>query len=148
MSSGSARWQAASWRGRDRVGGPRGDSAPEINRILTEHYEIRWRAGFDDGFEAGRASVKLALEHETRVKAREEQERARFHERDDYGQLVVVSRGKDLTYRWCGDGDLSVGNRVLVPGNWLHPTPEICTVTAIGSSFEGDIQSVIGRVAE
>jgi flagellar biosynthesis/type III secretory pathway protein FliH len=49
--------------------GPRDDSAPEINKILTEHYQIQWRSGFDDGFEAGRASVKLALEHEARLKA-------------------------------------------------------------------------------
>jgi hypothetical protein len=123
------------------------DQSSEADVALAEAYDERWQQGFDDGFESGRKSVRLQAEYERRRQALEEEERARFRERDGRGQLVMVERGKALTYRWTGDGDLRVGDRVLVPGNWLHPNAEVCTVVAIGSSFNGDIQEVIRRAS-
>jgi hypothetical protein len=134
--------------GRAQAGG-RGDGhTNETDSALAEDREKRWLKGFDAGFESGRASVRLHTENERRRRQLEDEERARFRDRDGHGQLVVVDRGKALTYRWTGDGDLRVGDRVLVPGNWLHPKAEICTVTAIGSSFTGDLQDIIQRAAQ
>lgn len=132
-------------RGRSR--GP-GDEPTGATKALSESYDARWHQGFGDGFEGGRAAERRQIEYESRREEREKEEAARFRERDVRGQLVVVDRGKALTYRWTGDGDLRAGDLVLVPGNWLDPQARTCQVTAIGSSYEGEIHDIIRRVAD
>lgn len=48
----------------------------------------------------------------------------------------------------CGGGDLAIGTGCSYRVTGLHLVPEVCMVAAIGSSLEGDIQSIIRRVAD
>jgi hypothetical protein len=70
-------------------------------------------------------------------------------------QVVRVAIGGDsteLTYRWVGDSDLSVGDTVRVPPpDWASTTSEMRdrysqgVVTGIGSTYTGYMVSISRR---
>ena len=70
------------------------------------------------------------------------------------GQIVRVSIGgdpKELTYEWTGQGELAVGDVVIVPPPWWVDTPEKReryshgVVTGIGSNYKGHMVSINER---
>jgi hypothetical protein len=70
------------------------------------------------------------------------------------GQVVRVAIGgdaKELTYRWVGDGKLSVGDTVEVPPPEWADTPQNReryshgVVTGIGSDYTGYMVSIDRR---
>jgi hypothetical protein len=61
-------------------------------------------------------------------------------------QVVVIEGG--LTYHWDGEPPLEVGDRVLLPENWLSrartgPGPWEGTVAQLGSDYQGQTVSVL-----
>ena len=62
----------------------------------------------------------------------------------------VVSVGR-YAYRWRGQPALAVGDRVLLPENWLSrkkdgPGDWVGVVTELGTTYAGDLAFVVGRV--
>jgi hypothetical protein len=69
-------------------------------------------------------------------------------------QIVRVAIGgdsKELTYRWVGEGELVVGETVVVPPPWWADTTEKRerysrgVVTGIGSGYMGQMVSISQR---
>jgi len=68
----------------------------------------------------------------------------------DNGRQVVEVDG--YAYTWSGAEPLEVGDRVLLPGNWLSslksgPGPFSGTVSQIGTSYTGTLSQIIRREA-
>lgn len=49
-------------------------------------------------------------------------------------QFVTVGR---YAYRWTGTTRIKVGDRVLLPGNYVRPEPFEGVVTELGSDYDG-----------
>jgi hypothetical protein len=54
-------------------------------------------------------------------------------------------------YRWRGDSPLAVGERVLLPENWLSrfkdgPGPQQGVVTRLGATYRGELAFIVRRV--
>lgn len=121
--------------------------ADETDIAVRDAFLRGWGQGWTAGCESGRSSAKMDEEFRLAREQREADERARFRERDQFGQLVVVDNdtGKALTYRWVGEKDLEIGEMVVVPPNWLVQRSRICAVIAIGSSYDGELQNILRR---
>jgi hypothetical protein len=122
-----------------------GTHATDADRAVGAAYWKGWREGEASGKESGRWAVLEEQANERRRQEYEAAERARFRERDKRGQLVIVDNGKPLVYRWTGLDDLAIGDLVVVPPNWLIQHSRTCPVTALGSSYELDIQNILRR---
>jgi len=64
------------------------------------------------------------------------------------GEQIVVVDG--YSYRWRGN-PLAVGDRVMLPENWLSALkygsgPFPGTVTGIGSSYQGELAAVLRKL--
>jgi hypothetical protein len=71
------------------------------------------------------------------------------HQRQYPGDQIIEINGK-LGYRWSGDEPLSIGDRVVLPENWISQMKEgrgswVGTVTALGSDYDGDMSLVLRR---
>ena len=71
---------------------------------------------------------------------------------DQVVRIAVGGDSKELTYRWVGDGELSVGDAVRVPPpGWASDTSENReryshgVVTGIGSTYTGYMVSIDRR---
>lgn len=68
-----------------------------------------------------------------------------LRQRDDRNrQLVTVDGG--YTYHWAdphGQGDLQVGDIVLLPANQVTPEPHEAAITSIGSTYSGVTRAVL-----
>ncbi|MDX3003459.1 hypothetical protein PWY87_17360 [Kribbella solani] len=76
-------------------------------------------------------------------------EQLRIYEVDG-DQAVEVGR---YSYRWGGEPPLAVGDKVLLPENWLSalndgPGPQTGTVTALGTRFRGQLSRIVRRLNE
>ena len=65
------------------------------------------------------------------------------------GQQIVEVDG--YAYRWAGE-PLGVGDRVILPANWLSEVkhgkgPFPGTVTAIGSSYDGEMSAIVRKIS-
>lgn len=66
-------------------------------------------------------------------------------DRDDRGRQLVIVDGR-YTYHWAdphGNGDLAVGDTVLLPANQVQPTQHDGVVTALGSNYDGPTKAVL-----
>lgn len=59
-------------------------------------------------------------------------------------QLVTIGK---YAYAWKGDEPLKVGDRVLLPSNWLRTTPFEGVVTALGSTWNGEHATILKKLA-
>jgi hypothetical protein len=72
----------------------------------------------------------------------------------DTAQIVEVNLwgNRSYAYVWDGDGQLEIGDRVVVPGpTWRrNPTPvqSVGTVVQIGSKYPGPLEAVTERFTE
>ena len=124
--------------------------ATEQDRELAQAY----RQGHSDGFREGSAAAggvaKAQVEClERRVRELEQRldDAQRFYEVD--GDQAVEVDG--YAYRWRGDQPLEVGDRVLLPENWLSrlkhgPGPYPGVVTRLGATYRGELFLIVGRV--
>lgn len=97
------------------------------------------------GYESGRQAGRWEVEQEQRKEEQRIAAARDWRERDGQGrQLVQVGR---YTYAWAGAPDLAVGDEVRLPASWLSRDGWTGTVTAVGSSYRGDVVSIVGPVA-
>lgn len=64
------------------------------------------------------------------------------------GQAVQVDIGaaRPFSYEWHGQEPLKVGDRVLLPANWVRPDPFVGTVVEIGTEYTGELASVLEKL--
>jgi hypothetical protein len=120
---------------------------------------VAWREGYFAG--AAEAREQAAKDREFWVAEGRRQERAEAARQSAEAEReknfrTVTSRGEQVvvvdgyTYRWGGE-PLKVGDRVLLPANWLSEVkhgkgPFPGTVTAIGSSYDGEMSAIIRKI--
>lgn len=69
------------------------------------------------------------------------------------GNDQIVEVDGRYAYRWPGDPELKVGDRVLLPENWASvfkhgPGPFSGTVTALGTTYRGELSQIMRRLPE
>ncbi len=119
------------------------------DRELAEAYRRGREEGYEQGSELSSRSMKGQVEWlERRVRELEAllDEAKRYYELG--GDQVVEVDG--YAYRWRGEPALEVGDRVLLPENWLSRMKSGSgsfqgTVTKLGATFRGDLARIVGR---
>ncbi|MGH3326781.1 MAG: hypothetical protein ACRDPT_03110 [Streptomycetales bacterium] len=120
-------------------------------RELAKAYQRGNNEGLQRGREMGAATAEQNVERlERRVRELEQRldEAARFYDFD--GDQVVEVGG--YAYRWRGSMRLAVGDRVLVPENYISrmkhgPGPYEGVVTKLGATYRGELSFIVGRVS-
>lgn len=121
--------------------------------------DVAYREGYRAGATAEREYAERGRElsreswiaEGRRLEHLEARERESFRvATDDEEQIVVVDSG--YSYRWGGE-PLKIGDRVMLPANWLSeikngPGPFPGTVTAIGSSYQGELSAIVRKIAD
>lgn len=106
-----------------------------------------YREGLRTGRQWGADEAQLLRDRIDQLerKANKWKTRAKLRHEDHLGrQLVTVD--EKLGYAWAGSEPLAVGDKVRLPGNWVRPDGWVGEVTALGSTWEGDFVSILGRV--
>jgi hypothetical protein len=123
--------------------------ATQHDHELAQTYQRGYREGFDRGREIQSGGAKLQVEHlERRVRELEQllDDATRIYE---IGGDQVVEVGK-YAYRWRGEPSLKVGERVLLPENWVSrlkdgPGTALGVVTKLGTTYLGEMSLIVGR---
>lgn len=123
--------------------------ATEQDRMVAEAHQRGYREGFDAGRDSGASSSRLKIEWlERRIQGLEQKldEATRIYEVD--GHQVVDVGG--YAYRWRGDSPLEVGDRVLLPENYVSrmqsgPGSTVGAVTQLGTTYRGTLSFITGR---
>lgn len=119
-------------------------------QALVDAYEDGYRRGREEGNKSGQQSAALSIEHLQRqiadLKAKLDAATRRF--RADGLQAVT---GDGYAYLWNGQPDLEVGDRVLLPQNYVsgfaHGSgPFEGTVTELGSTYDGPHSRILRRI--
>ncbi|WP_239648878.1 hypothetical protein [Nocardiopsis chromatogenes] len=129
-----------------------GTHATDEDRAVAAAYQRGWRQGYEQGRESGASSAQLKIESmERRIRELEQRldDATRIHE--IAGDQVVDVEG--YAYRWRGSGRLEVGDRVLLPENYVSrmkhgPGPFVGVVSALGTTYRGALSVIIGRAPE
>jgi hypothetical protein len=122
--------------------------------------DIAWREGYLTGLAQAREDAGREREFWIAEGRRQEQEAAKRREREAERQSrlrTATSDGQQIVevdgyaYRWAGE-PLGVGDRVMLPANWLSEVkhgkgPFPGTVTAIGSSYDGEMSAIMRKVS-
>ncbi len=126
-----------------------GTHATEQDKAVAEAHRRGWSEGWEEGCESGASSSKSHIAYlEKRVKELEGQlDAARRVYEVDGCQVVQVGK---YSYRWRGSDPLAVGDRVLLPENWLSkvkegPGPTVGVVTKLGTTYRGFLADIVGR---
>jgi hypothetical protein len=106
--------------------------------------------GYTEGLKDGRDSERRSLENQVRrCVDLELAQRPCKHVRlvDERGrQLVMVALGGSAyTYSWTGDGQLKVGDNVMVPPAPWESDWKAATVTGLGSDYVGTTVAINRR---
>jgi hypothetical protein len=126
-------------------------TTPE-EQALVDAYQNGHRTGYQEGVESGRRSAAMSTEHMERqiadLKAKLDQATRRF--RVDGLQAVTVG---SYAYLWSGQPDLTVGDRVLLPENYVSrlkhgPGPVEGAVTGLGTTYDGALDRILRRISE
>lgn len=112
-------------------------------------YEEGHRAGRAEGIEFGRQMAEAGAENLRRRVADLEEKLDRVTQRHsvDGHQAVEVD---GYAYLWTGTPPLGLGERVLLPENYVSnlkhgPGPFIGVVTALGTTYDGPLSRVLRR---
>ncbi|QIB48626.1 hypothetical protein G3H79_06805 [Streptomyces aureoverticillatus] len=111
------------------------------------------RRGWNEGYKAGsESSASFAASRigqlEQRVKELEEQLDDSQRVYEVAGHQVVDVGG--YAYRWCGSEPLEVGDRVLLPENYVSrlrngPGPTLGVVSKLGTTYRGPLADIVSR---
>lgn len=126
-----------------------GTHATGEDRAVAAAHQRGWREGYEQGCKSGASSAQSKTEWlERRVKELEQRldDATRVHE--IAGDQVVEVGG--YAYRWRGGGRLEVGDRVLLPENYVSrmkhgPGPTVGVVSALGTTYRGELAFIVGR---
>lgn len=118
-------------------------------RELAEAYKRGWNDGYKQASESAQKVSSSQVEWlKRRIEELEQllDEATRVYEIGG-DQLVEVGR---YAYRWAGQPKLEVGERVLLPQNWVSkmtdgPGPTLGTVTRLGSTYQGEHARIVRR---
>lgn len=127
-----------------------GTHATEQEKAVAEGHQRGWSEGYKSGSESSARFSKSRIERlEQRVKELEEQldNTKRVYEID--GHQVVDVGG--YAYRWRGSEPLGVGDRVLLPENYVSrmkngPGPTVGVVSKLGTTYRGSLSDISSRV--
>ncbi|MGV9693966.1 hypothetical protein ACWDUX_33265 [Streptomyces sp. NPDC003444] len=126
-----------------------GTHATEQDKAVAEAHRRGWNEGYEAGRESSASSSTSHIAYlENRVKELEGQlDNARRVYEVDGCQVVQVGK---YSYRWCGSDPLEVGDRVLLPENWLSklkdgPGLTVGVVTKLGTTYCGSLSDIVGR---
>jgi len=117
----------------------------ESAEVARHAYTLGWNSGRESG-------ARFAAEHTQqltqRVKELEAQLDAERHLYELEGDQLVEVDG--YAYRWSGPDRLAVGDRVVLPQNWISklkhgPGPFAGQVTMLGTKYRGDIARILRR---
>ncbi|WP_432064644.1 hypothetical protein [Streptomyces sp. C10-9-1] len=126
-----------------------GTHATEQDKAVAEAHRRGWSEGYRSGSESSASLSKSRIERlEQRVKDLEEQLDG-AHRVYEVGGHQVVEVGR-YTYRWRGSRPLAVGDRVLLPENYVSrmkdgPGPTTAVVTKLGTTYRGPLSDIVGR---
>jgi len=124
-------------------------TTPE-EQALVDAYETGYDRGREKGYESGQQVSALSTEHLerqiARLKTKLDEATRRF--RVDGLQAVTVG---GYAYVWNGQPDLEVGDRVLLPENYVSrlkdgPGPVEGIVTELGSTYDGTHSRILRRI--
>ncbi|MFF5127663.1 hypothetical protein ACFY41_12170 [Streptomyces syringium] len=126
-----------------------GTHATEHDRAAADAHRRGYREGYDSGLKSGASSSKLKIEWlERRIKDLEQKldETTRIYEVDGH-QAVDVG---GYAYLWRGSAPLEVGDRVLLPENYVSrmkngPGPTVGVVSKLGTTYRGHMSFIVGR---
>ncbi|MER5304985.1 hypothetical protein ABT039_36735 [Streptomyces lasiicapitis] len=126
-----------------------GTHSTEEDKAVAEAHRRGWREGYSSGSESSARFSRSRIEQlERRVKELEEQLDAtkRVYEID--GHQVVDVGG--YAYRWRGSTPLEVGDRVLLPENYVSrmkndPGPTLGVVSKLGTTYRGPLSDIVRR---
>ncbi|MYS79454.1 hypothetical protein GTZ85_04220 [Streptomyces sp. SID5474] len=126
-----------------------GTHATAHDRALADAHRRGYNEGYKSGSESGTHWSTFKVEQlEKRVKDLEAQlDQARRYYEIEGDQVVEVGR---YAYRWRGPEALEVGDRVLLPENYVTrlkngPGATLGTVTALGATYRGTLSVIVGR---
>ncbi len=117
--------------------------ATEQDKEISKWGNEQWKEGFRIGNQSGKESAIAEMEYAKRKAEHDSKEKENFRLRDSNGRQLICC-GKytydvPLTFP-----DVNVGAVVKLPANWLFNRPTTAEVTSLGSSYTGDISSIIG----
>jgi hypothetical protein len=121
----------------------------DAERKSAEAYRRGYSAGYQQGLHSEEGAERLTIEHlERRIRDLEQRldQAERYYELDGH-QVVEVGR---YAYRWRGSSPLSVGDRVVLPENWLSrvkdgPGSREAVVTKLGTRYRGELSFIVRR---
>jgi hypothetical protein len=116
-------------------------------------HETAEDVAYREGWEAGRkwqADSTVRWNEHDRERWIKEGRRLEAAERDfrthtaSRHQIVTCDGG--YAYTWAGPDPLAVGDRVMLPANYVNRAPFEGTVTGIGSSYRGVLSAVLRKL--
>ncbi|MFC7592200.1 hypothetical protein ACFQYP_57100 [Nonomuraea antimicrobica] len=118
-------------------------------RALSEAYRRGWREGHSGGYDSGRSMARQEIERLQRRVTELEQHLDNAQRYYEINGDQVVEVGK-YAYRWRGHPPLKVGERVLLPENWVSQMAEgrgtfVGEVTRLGATYRGHLSAIVGR---
>lgn len=127
-----------------------GIHSTEQDRAVADAYRRGYQEGRESGARSSSESSKLRitwLERQVEELRQRLDKETRIHE---IGGDQVVDVG-GYAYRWRGETPLEVGDRVLLPENYVSrlkhgPGPLEATVTSLGTTYQGPLAFVLGRM--
>jgi hypothetical protein len=125
--------------------------------LHTTDHEKALVGAYQQGLQAGRAQERQWRQRAeaAQVEHLERQIRTLREELDAKNRRFEVEGNQAVTvdgygYRWRGPGTLGVGDRVLLPENYVSalrhgPGPFLGTVTELGTTYTGTLSTIISR---
>ncbi|MFE0794361.1 hypothetical protein [Streptomyces mutabilis] len=128
-----------------------GTHATEQDKAVAKAHQRGWSEGYKSGSESSASLSRSRIERlEQRIKELEAQldDSRRVYEID--GHQVVDVGG--YAYRWRGSTPLEVGDRVLLPENYVSrmkngPGPTLGVVSKLGTTYCGPLSDIVRRVS-
>lgn len=127
-----------------------GIHSTEQDRAVADAYRRGYQEGRESGARSSNESSKLRiawLERQVEELRQRLDKATRVHELG--GDQVVDVGG--YAYRWSGETPLEVGDRVLLPENYVSrmkhgPGPVEAVVHALGTTYQGPLAFVLRRL--